>query len=61
MRYDSIRTTVQALFKQSGWSYYRLARESGLSDDTCKHYIQGKADVLSANADRMLAALREAS
>lgn len=52
------RARIIALTDAAGWSAYRLAKESGLCYQTVRRYLNGGHDVLTANADRMLAALK---
>lgn len=57
----STRALIIALTEAAGWSAYRLAKEAGLHPKTVKDFIVGRHDTLTANADKMLAALRKAT
>lgn len=56
----STRALIIALTEAAGWSPYRLHKESGLCYQTVRRFLNGEQDVLTANADKMLAALRNA-
>lgn len=56
---QTIRDNIKTRQADRGWTVYRLAKVSGVSEATVRKFLSGQIDTTTERADAMLAALAQ--